>query len=78
MKLHTLLALTVAVNAKSILRKEPTPDQVPLNGNDGLNIPARELFLIELSPGETAWVTEDEKWELRRVRMGFRAIGYLD
>ena len=26
-----------------------------------------ELFQIELSPGETRWVTEDEKWELRRV-----------
>jgi leucyl aminopeptidase len=26
-----------------------------------------EKFLIELSPGETRWVTEDEKWELRRV-----------
>ena len=27
-----------------------------------------EKFLIELSPGETKWVTEDEKWDLRRVR----------
>ena len=26
-----------------------------------------EKFLIELSPGETRWVTDDEKWELRRV-----------
>lgn len=25
-------------------------------------------FLIELSPGEVRWVTEEEKWELRRVR----------
>lgn len=24
-------------------------------------------FLIELAPGKQAWVTEDEKWELRRV-----------
>ena len=24
-------------------------------------------YHIELSPGETRWVTEDEKWELRRV-----------
>jgi len=28
---------------------------------------AVERFHIELSPGETRWVTEDEKWELRRV-----------
>jgi len=29
---------------------------------------ASELYQIELSPGETRWVTEDQKWELRRVR----------
>jgi leucyl aminopeptidase len=27
----------------------------------------QEKFLIELGPGETRWITEDEKWELRRV-----------
>lgn len=26
-----------------------------------------EKYLVELGPGETRWVTEDEKWELRRV-----------
>jgi bacterial leucyl aminopeptidase len=26
-----------------------------------------ETYLIELAPGETKWVTEEEKWELRRV-----------
>lgn len=26
-----------------------------------------ELYLIELSPGETRWITEDQKWELRRA-----------
>ena len=36
---------------------------------DGLPKPAEtgEKYHIELSPGETRWVTEDEKWELRRV-----------
>jgi leucyl aminopeptidase len=24
-------------------------------------------YLIELSPGETRWITENEKWELRKV-----------
>lgn len=35
------------------------------------NAPAlsTEKFLVELSPGETRYVTEDEKWELRRVRI---------
>jgi bacterial leucyl aminopeptidase len=26
-----------------------------------------EKYLIELAPGKTAWIVEDEKWELRRV-----------
>ena len=26
-----------------------------------------EKYHIELSPGDKRWVTEDEKWELRRV-----------
>ncbi|KAK4044104.1 hypothetical protein C8A01DRAFT_31702 [Parachaetomium inaequale] len=35
---------------------------------DGLPQPSEssEKYHIELSPGETRWVTEDEKWELRR------------
>lgn len=24
-------------------------------------------FLVELAPGETRWVTEEEKWELKQV-----------
>lgn len=31
--------------------------------------PSTEKFLVELSPGETRYITEDEKWELRRVRL---------
>lgn len=26
-----------------------------------------DLYLVELSPGETRWIEEDEKWALRRV-----------
>lgn len=26
-----------------------------------------EKFLVELAPGDTKWITEEEKWELRRV-----------
>ncbi len=29
----------------------------------------QERFLVELSPGETMWVTEEDKLELLRVRM---------
>jgi len=32
-----------------------------------LTIIEPDEYLIELSPGETRWVTEDEKWELRKV-----------
>lgn len=28
----------------------------------------QDQCLIELSPGETLWVSEEEKWELKRVR----------
>lgn len=28
-----------------------------------------ETYLIELAPGETKWVTEEQKWELRRVSL---------
>lgn len=28
-----------------------------------------QKYHIELSPGERRWVTEEEKWELRRVRL---------
>lgn len=30
---------------------------------------ATEQFLVELGPDNTRWVTEEEKWELRRVRI---------
>lgn len=30
-----------------------------------------EQYLIELSPSETRWVTEDEKWALRREGVSF-------
>ena len=28
---------------------------------------AEDRYLIELAPGETRWIKEDEKWALRRV-----------
>ncbi|KAI1106633.1 Zn-dependent exopeptidase [Jackrogersella minutella] len=37
-------------------------------------VESTERFLIELSPGKTAWVTEDEKWELRRGGLNFMDI----
>lgn len=31
-------------------------------------------YLIELSPGKLKWVSEEEKWELKRVRTPYSCI----
>jgi leucyl aminopeptidase len=64
MKLTTLslLALSAAtINARFVEQHET--NQVVLN------LVEEEKYLIELKPGHTQWVTEEEKWELRRVRL---------
>lgn len=44
----------------------------PLERNNvDLGLATTEKFLVEIAPGKTAWITEDEKWELRRVRLLF-------
>lgn len=53
MKTLTLLALSAAISRSALAK--------PTNGV--------EKFLIETAPGETRWVTEAEKWELKKVRM---------
>ncbi|KAL9115592.1 MAG: hypothetical protein Q9187_007254, partial [Circinaria calcarea] len=50
-------SLATAASALSIIRS----DQSVLN-----NSPDVEKYLIELGPGNIRWVTEEEKWELRR------------
>jgi leucyl aminopeptidase len=65
MKLTTasLLALSAAaVNARFVEQHEK--DQVAINGYTA----DTEKYLLELAPGKTQWATEEEKWELRRVR----------
>lgn len=69
MKLSTascLAALLPAVSARFVEPGEPDramlfPDGVP---QEPVNT---EKYHIELAPGERKWVTEDEKWALRRV-----------
>ncbi|KAG6162704.1 Leucine aminopeptidase 1 [Claviceps purpurea] len=41
---------------------------------DNIVLDPYEKFLIETAPGETQWVTEDEKWELRRNGLQFMDI----
>lgn len=67
MKLTNLSVLALSaslVHARYIEQHESPDAQVVLNPDNA----DQELFLVELAPGKTQWVTEDEKWELRRVR----------
>ncbi|KAK0650611.1 Leucine aminopeptidase 1 [Lasiodiplodia hormozganensis] len=71
MKSATIISsFAAAASALSILRDGQEPLKQP-----NLNLPsepeAAESFLIELSPGETRWITEDQKWELRRQGINF-------
>lgn len=61
MKSSILLPLCTAVLAAAV-----HPPQVVL-GDSQTPIAEPEKFLIELEPGKTQWVTEDDKWALRRV-----------
>lgn len=69
MKLSTvsLLALSAAaVNARFVEQHET--NQIVLADVE------EQLYLIELAPGKTQWVTEEEKWELRRNGQNFMDI----
>ena len=59
-----LALLAPAVTARFVETNER--DNVQLYPS-GFYETSTEKYLIELAPGNTRWVTEDEKWELRRV-----------
>ncbi|TVY42394.1 Leucine aminopeptidase [Lachnellula occidentalis] len=64
--LLSALALTAAVtNARFVEQHEK--DQVVLSTLSADS----DQYLVELAPGKTQWVTEDEKWELRRNGQNF-------
>lgn len=58
----SLLALSASVISARFIEKHET-DQVILSGFNDDN----QLYLIEFAPGRTAKVTEEQKWELKRV-----------
>lgn len=62
MKLPSLLSLGVAASTTIVAA---VPDQKPIG--DTIEDVHLGKFLIELGPGDTRWVTEEEKWGLRRV-----------
>lgn len=51
----TVVASAISQPQQAVLGAGATPD----------------LYLIELAPGKTKWITEDDKWVLRRV-CGYR------
>lgn len=60
MQYATLLTATLAITATAL--SIARPDQTVLNDSSDV-----ERYLVEFGPEDTRWVTEDEKWELRRV-----------
>jgi bacterial leucyl aminopeptidase len=40
---------------------------VEINEADNVVLNPEETYLVETAPGKTKWVTEEEKWEMRRV-----------
>lgn len=67
MKSSLLLSLCTAALATAAAHPEVVP-QVVLEEQQ-VTFSEPDEYLIELSPGETRWVTEEGKWELRRVRI---------
>lgn len=66
MKLLPLLATFTATTAALSI---PELDQLVISNDADV-----ERFLIELSPSERRWITEDEKWELRRGGINFMDV----
>ncbi|KAL3427297.1 peptidase family M28 [Phlyctema vagabunda] len=64
----SLWALSASLISARFVEKHEV-DQVVIN-----RIQEEEQYLIELAPGKTQWVTEEEKWELRRNGQNFMDI----
>ena len=63
--MHSLLYLALAASTVSALSFSfpfRSSEQRPIG-----HFESEERYLVELEPGVTQWVTENEKWELRRV-----------
>ncbi|KAM0165709.1 hypothetical protein ACHAQE_002250 [Botrytis cinerea] len=65
----SLLALSASLASARFIEQHET-DQVILNSN----VVDSERYLIETAPGKQQWVTEEEKWELRRNGQNFMDI----
>lgn len=63
MKVTLITALCAPLLAQALSLPSWRDVQTVLRGDGG------ERYLLEFSEGVTAWHTENEKWELRRVRL---------
>ncbi|KAI1264248.1 Zn-dependent exopeptidase [Xylariaceae sp. FL1019] len=69
------LLLPLAASARFIQADEVQPVYINTEALTGETTASSvEKFLIELSPDDQRWVTEDEKWELRRAGHRFMDI----
>lgn len=69
MKLAALSLLSLGLVSARAIDYQKFVEQVPVapqHGSFGQNPPESRL-LIERAPGDTLWVTEEQKWALRRV-----------
>ncbi|KAH0837236.1 hypothetical protein AYO21_08110 [Fonsecaea monophora] len=71
--MRSLQLLVTSLAASAFARSVETHSQHAIIPQDDQSS-TEELFLIELSPGETRWVEEDEKWELMRNGVKFMDI----
>lgn len=60
-----LLLVVLFVSAVVAGLRRNAPDQVVL----GHSSETESRYLIELGPGDTRWIVEEEKWALKRVRL---------
>lgn len=66
----TLLALSASLVSTRFVEKHESISQVVLDPT----VEDEQVYKIELSPGETRMVTEEQKWELRRQGLNFMDI----
>ncbi|EMC93563.1 hypothetical protein BAUCODRAFT_245698 [Baudoinia panamericana UAMH 10762] len=72
MKTITLGALVGAASLATALSIPSTLRQAVSQLASGQNpLASAERYLIELAPSQTQWVTEEEKWQLRRQNINF-------
>ncbi|XP_014551621.1 hypothetical protein COCVIDRAFT_30894 [Bipolaris victoriae FI3] len=67
----TTLLLPLYTAALAAAVSSPQDHQAVLQDQQQVTIAEPDEYLIELSPGETRWVTENEKWELRKQNINF-------